>query len=395
VPLTPDIKMVSVDDHLIEPATLWSARLPPKFRDVGPRIEELTEDTVLPVGAAREPHVFPKGSQVWRFEALTVPNVGLSATAGTPLKERNHEPLRFEDMRPGAYDPVARLADMDEDGVWVQTPFPSFCGFGGNRFVFADDKELAQLCVEAYNDFLLDEWCAAAPDRYIGIVILPIWDRQACVTEIERCTAKGARGITFPDNPAPLGLPAFHTNEWDDVLSAAEDAGLPLCMHFGSSRVVPYVAPGVAQAVITTLFGITLFNSMTELVFSQVFHRHPKLQVAYAEGGVGWFPYATMRMDQVWETYRFYDMEPRINADVRPSDLVREHVWACFIDDPVGVREREQIGISRMLWESDYPHSDSLWPNSRRNAEKVFADVPADEVEMIVSSNARRLFRFP
>jgi hypothetical protein len=97
----------------------------------------------------------------------------------------------------------------------------------------------------------------------------------------------------------------------------------------------------------------------------------------------------------VWETYRFYDMTPKINADARPSDLVRNHIFACFIDDPVGIADRHSIGVSRLLWESDYPHSDSLWPNSRANAEKVFANVPTDEVEMIVSSNARKLFRFP
>ena len=108
-------------------------------------------------------------------------------------------------------------------------------------------------------------------------------------------------------------------------------------------------------------------------VFSDAFHKHPELKVAYSEGGVGWFPYALQRIDQVWETYRFYDLSPKINRDVRPSDIIRKNVWACFIDDPLGVRERHVIGVDRMLWESDYPHSDSLWPNSRRNAEKVFA----------------------
>ena len=392
MPLDDDIQMISVDDHLVEPPGVWVDRLPAKYHHRCPRVVEVEEDSVEPFYATVV-HL-KKGMQIWRYEDLLEPNVGLTATAGTDLKDRNLDPIRFEQMRRGAYDPVARLDDMDIDGVWAQAPFPSFPGFGGNKFVFATDKELARLCVGAYNDFLLDEWCAAAPDRYIPLIILPLWDAAACVAEIERCAAKGARGITFPDNPAGLGLPSFQSDGWDGVFSAAEDAGMPLCMHFGSSKIVPYVSAEAPQAVVTTLFGITLFNSMAELVLSPVFHRHPRLAVAYAEGGIGWFPYAIQRLDQVWETYRELPLENNIDPDARPSDLVREHVWACFIDDPVGVRDRHDIGVDRILWESDYPHSDSLWPGSRAHAAKVFADVPSDEVRKIVEDNARSLFRF-
>jgi predicted TIM-barrel fold metal-dependent hydrolase len=392
MPLTDDIKMVSIDDHLVEPAGVWVDRLPKKYHDVCPRVVEVDEDRVEPYYAITV-HL-RKGMQIWRYEDLIEPNVGLTATAGTDLKLRNLDPIRFEQMRPGAYDPVARLADMDEDGVWAQTPFPSFPGFGGNKFVFAKDKELALLCVQAYNDFVIGEWCAAAPDRYIPIIVLPLWDADASVEEIERCAAKGARGITFPDNPAGLGLPSFQTDEWDGVFSAAEATDLPLCMHFGSSKIVPFVSKDASQAVVTTLFGITLFNSMTEITMSPVFHRHPNLKIAYSEGGIGWFPYALMRIDQVWQSYRDLPIENKPDPDVRPSDLIRQHVWACFIDDPVGLRERHTIGVDRILWESDYPHADSLWPHSRTNAEKVFADIPTDEVRRIVETNARDLFSF-
>jgi predicted TIM-barrel fold metal-dependent hydrolase len=391
--LDDDVQMISVDDHLVEPPGVWTDRLPAKYHDRCPRVVEVDEDREEPFYATVV-HL-KRGMQIWRYEDLLEPNVGLTATAGTELKDRNLDPIRFEQMRLGAYDPVARLADMDADGVWAQAPFPSFPGFAGNKFVFAKDKHLAALCVSAYNDFLLDEWCAAAPDRYIPLIILPLWDAAGCVREIERCAAKGARGITFPDNPAGLGLASFQSDWWDPVFSAAEAAALPLCMHFGSSKIVPFVSPQAPQAVVTTLFGITLFNSLTEIVMSPVFHRHPRLAVAYSEGGIGWYPYAIQRMDQVWETYRDLPLENNIDRHARPSDLVREHVWACFIDDPVGVRDRYDIGVDRILWESDYPHADSLWPTSRENATKVFADVPSAEVRKIVEDNARQLFRFP
>ena len=393
MPLTDEIKMISVDDHLVEPPGVWVDRLPAKYHDRCPRVEEVTEDRVEAFYATTV-HL-TRGSQIWRYEDLIEPNVGLTASAGTELSRKNLSPVRFEQMRRGAWDPVARLADMDIDGVWAEAPFPSFPGFGGNKFVFAKDKDLALLCVRAFNDFVIDEWCAAAPDRYISVIVLPLWDQAASVAEIERCAAKGARAITFPDNPAALDLPSFQGTAWDGVFSAAAAADMPLCMHFGSSRVVPWVSREAPQAVVNALFGITLYNSMAELVLSPTLHKHPNLKVAYAEGGIGWLPYALQRLDQVWETFRYLPLENNINPDIRPSDLVRKHMWACFIDDPVGVRDRHDLGVSRLLWEADYPHADSLWPNSRAQAEKVFAQVPTDEVRQIVEDNARALFHLP
>jgi predicted TIM-barrel fold metal-dependent hydrolase len=391
MPLTDDIKMISMDDHLIEPPTLWTERIPAKYHDRCPHVEEIQEDRVEPF-YAKEVHL-KKGMQVWRYEDLLEPNVGLTATAGLDVKDRNFSPVRFDQMRRGTWDPVARLADMDTDGVWAQAPFPSFAGFAGNKFVFAKDKDLAYLCVQAYNDFLLDEWCPTAPDRYISIIVLPLWDQDLCAKEVLRCAAKGARSITFPDNPAGLGLPSFSNPAWDPLYSAAEDAQLPLLMHFGGSKIIPFVSQDAPQAAVTALFGITLFNSMAELAMGPVFKKHPRLKVCYAEGGIGWVPYALMRMDQVWEDYREYPLENNVDPDRRPSDVVREHIYSCFIDDPVGIGQRYDIGIDRLLWESDYPHSDSLWPDSRTNAQKVLADVPTEEVRRIVETNARALFR--
>ncbi len=400
MPLTDDIKMISVDDHLFEPPHVWQDRLPAKYRDVGPRIVEIEEDRDEPYYSSVL-HL-KKGMQVWRYEDIMEPNIGLVVIPGNeiddpnfdPLKDRTFDPVRFDEMRPGAYDPVARLGDMDADGVWAQIPFPSFPGFVGNKFTLANDKELALLCVQAYNDFLLDEWCPVAPDRYGALVILPLWDTALCVTEIQRCAAKGARGLLYPDNPAGLDLPSFGSGHWDPVFSAAEEVDLSLNMHFGGSKIVPWMSKDAAQAAVTSVFGMTLFNSMSELVYSPVFHRHPNLKVVYSEGGIGWIPFAIQRVDQVWETYRHYPLNPPINTEVRPSELIRKHIWGCFIDDPIGVVNRDYIGVDRLLWESDYPHPDSVWPYSRRNAEKVFADVPTEEVLKIVETNAREVFHF-
>jgi predicted TIM-barrel fold metal-dependent hydrolase len=131
--------------------------------------------------------------------------------------------------------------------------------------------------------------------------------------------------------------------------------------------------------------------TLADLAFSDVFHRFPRLRVSLAEGGIGWIPYLLERMDYVWERHRYYT---GIDFDTRPSDLYRRHVWGCFIDDVAGIAMRETIGIDRIMWESDYPHSDGTWPDSRKRLDEVLTDVPEDDCRRIAETNAREFFRF-
>ena len=225
----------------------------------------------------------------------------------------------------------------------------------------------------------------------IPLIILPLWDVRLAAAEVERCAGKGARAISFPENPFPLGLPSFHTDAWDPVLRAAEDAGMPLCLHFGSSGQPPTVAPDAPFAVSIALYGCNSMYATADLLFSRVFHRFPRLKVALAEGGIGWVPYLLERIDYTWERHKFYT---GVDLDTRPSDLFRTNIWGCFIDDEAGLKNRYDIGIDRITFESDYPHSDSNWPNTRKRVAEVLADIPDDEVHRIVELNARELLGF-
>jgi hypothetical protein len=111
-----------------------------------------------------------------------------------------------------------------------------------------------------------------------------------------------------------------------------------------------------------------------------------------AEGGIGWVPYLLERADYVWNLHKYYQ---NIDQSIAPSELFDKHIFGCFIDDVHGLSARHEIGLSQILWEADYPHSDSNWPNSRKRAIEVFADVPDEEVRQIVETNSRELFRFP
>ncbi|NNH70845.1 amidohydrolase [Nocardia uniformis] len=392
MPLQDHMHLISTDDHLIEHPRLWSDRLPKRFVGAGPRIIEKEMSKSVITGDGGRSDIGTKLAEVWEYEGRIYPYIGLNAVAGKKPEEFGAEPTRYEDMIPGCYEPKARVQDMDIDGVQATLSFPSFPRFAGTVFLEGNDKELALLCVQAWNDYILDEWCAYAPDRLIPLTILPLWSVEESVKEIYRTAAKGSRAISFPENPVPLGLPSFHTNHWDRVFAAAVDTGQPLCVHFGTSGRAPITAPDAPMAVMTALFGCNSMYATADLLFSPVFHNHPNLKFLLSEGGIGWVPYMLERMDGVWAKHRFYQ---NINQTVKPSELFANHLFGCFIEDQFGLDNRHAVGIGNITWEGDYPHSDSNWPNSRKVVHDQMRNVPDAEVHQMVELNARTLLNFP
>lgn len=380
MPLQPYMELISVDDHLIEHPKVWSDRLPTKHLAAGPKILEMPRpDTGAVI-------------QVWEYEGRVYPYIGLNAVAGKNPEEYGIEPARYDDMIPGCYDPKARVADMDVDGVQAMTCFPSFPRFAGAVFAEGEDKELALLCSQAWNDFHVDEWAATAPDRFIPVSVLPFWDLDAAVKEAYRVAEKGSKCISFPDLPDKLGLPSLHSDHWDPLFSAFEETDLVLAQHFGSGGFPPPIASDAPFAVFITLMGTISMNALTDWLFSPALHKHPKLKIGLSEGGIGWIPYILERCDSVWRKHRYYQ---NINQDVLPSDLFRKHFHGCFIEDDFGVEVRHHIGLDNITWECDYPHSDSYWPQSRERAAQAFKNVPDEEVHQMVELNTRKLYNFP
>jgi predicted TIM-barrel fold metal-dependent hydrolase len=374
MPLQDDVQIVSVDDHVIEHPNVWQDRLPAKFKEAGPK--GVRDD---------------QGRDVWMFEGTPRFNGGLGAVAGKPREQYGQDPVSYSDMIPGCYDPKERLNDMNADGIHAQLCFPTFPGFAGNTFYAAQDKALAEACVSAYNDWMIDEWCAYAPDRQIPLVLVPFWDVPATVKEIERVAAKGAKAITFTEAPHNIGLPSFHTDHWDPVFAAAQDADLPLCMHFGSGG-TPNIAPGGPFTAAIALFGLNSQQCTVELVNTRIFERFPRLNVALSEGGIGWMPYILERCDYTWERHRYYT--GMVDAK-RPSEIFRDHIYGCFIYDDAGLRNIDLIGEDNIMFECDYPHSDSNFPNTRKMLVESLLDVPDAVARKIAEDNARKLYNFP
>ncbi|TYB42352.1 amidohydrolase [Actinomadura chibensis] len=392
---TPDLNwLISVDDHVIEPGHVWTDRVPAKYKDVAPRLVDDAEH-----------------GEVWVYEDRRVPSSGLAASAGRRKEEFTPNSIPYSEMRAGCYDSVARLEDMNRAGILASLCFPSVPRFCGQLFWEAEDKELAMLCVRAYNDFMIDEWCGSAPGRYIPLVIVPLWDPKAAAAEVERTAAKGARGVAFSENPAPLGLPTIHDPKryWDPLFAAAQDAELIVCMHVGSSSTMPKISPNSPFMANMTWGANRTSGALLEWLFSGVFQRFPSLKIALSEGNIGWIPYFLERAEQVLDHQRAWIQRGEAfggslegkhaigsldldNFDLRQT--YHDHVFGCFIDDIHGIRNLDVIGEDNVMIETDYPHSDSTWPDCIKLAQERLADVDPQVAYKVLRGNAERVFRF-
>ena len=377
---------------------MWTGRLPVKYRDVGPRVERVADNAGFEPTSTDtyRPPVDVSGPVDWwvcedRRSPVSIQGSPRTRHFRGDGTGEDFYARSYDDMIEAAYEPSARLEAMDEDGVWAALMFPTYLRFAATGLLEVKDKEglgLAMVC--AYNDWHVDEWCAAAPDRFIPMMILPLWDPAAAAEEIRRCAGKGFRAITMTENPEPLGLPSYWTDHWDPVFRAAEETGLVLCMHIGTSGSLVRSASEASLDVSISLCGVNAMTACTDLIFSGILNRHPGVKIALSEGGSGWAAYLVERMDYTWERSRLVK-----DRSLRPSELFARHIWTCFISDQTAIDSRYLLGVDKLMWEGDFPHNDSQYPESRRMLEKALADVPGAEAHQIAESNARQLFNFP
>ena len=301
--------------------------------------------------------------------------------------------VTYEDMRPGSYEVKPRLEDMDVNHIEAALCFPTFPRFCGQTFTEAKDHELGLLCVKAYNDWMVDEWCAtraagSSPSASSRCGTRS-WRRRRCgatrraacapsasarsrrTSACRACTIPTATGIRSSGR-APRRRPVVN-------------------MHIGSSSKMPSTSADAPPAVGSTLTHTNATFSLVDFLFSGVFVRIPELKVAYSEGQIGWIPYILERADRVWEDNRGWGGVADIVPD-KPSSYFKDHVWGCFFDDAHGLKSVDEIGVDNITYESDYPHSDSTWPRTREIAEEQMADLNDEQRRKMVRGNAIKLF---
>ena len=388
-------RIISVDDHVVEPATLWSDRLPGRYADVAPRIVRapMGEITFLGGKLTVKPGSEGNPTDWWYYEELKRPLLRVDSAVGVPRDEVTMRGITYEEMRPGSYELGARLEDMDTNHIEASLCFPTFPRFCGQTFLEAKDRELALLCVEAYNDWMVEQWCGPSNGRLVPLTLIPLWDAGLAADEVRRNAARGVHAVCFSEIPPFLGLPSVHdpNGYWDPFFAACAETETVVNMHIGSSSKMPSTSGDAPPAVGSTLTHTNATFSLVDYLFSGVFVRFPTLRIAYSEGQIGWIPYILERADTVWEENRGCGGVADKIPDP-PSSYFRDHVWGCFFDDAHGVRCIEEIGVDNVTYESDYPHSDSTWPHTAKLAEQQMASLTEEQRYKVLRGNAIKLY---
>src|SRR2546427_8001522 len=366
--------ILSSDSHVFEPPDLWATRIDAAFRDRAPRMQRIDgADEIV----------------IEKDQVLS--GIGLISNAGARFEAR--ETItgrgRLEDVPPGGYDPHQHLADMRLDGVAGEVLYPS----QGLFYFRVKDGALMSAIFRAYNDWLA-EFCRTDPSRLKGIAMINVDDVQDGVAELERAAKLGLAGAMTSE--LPLDDRRYDQPEYEPFWATAEALGMPLSLHTATRRQGKIRGSGPrtlrdASSRATKAFGPA--TSLCDMIFSGVFERYPRLTLAIVEFELSWAPHLLGTMDY---TYRERHEEAiyRFKGDMRPSDFFRRNVVLSFQEDAIGIRLRDAIGVDNMMWGSDYPHSESTFPRSRKILAEILARGPDDEQAKIVGANTARVYRF-
>lgn len=368
-------RLISTDDHVQEPPDLWTRRLSSaKWGDRIPHLER------------------QNGAERWVVDGnpLRLAGAGMAAAL---MPDRTQEPQRWEDVPPMAYLPAERLRAMDADGVNYAVLYPTVAGVGGETFGRINDPDFELACVQAYNDWLIEEW-ASVSGRFIPQCIVPL-SPEAAAAEIRRAVGRGHRGVIYPGIPMELReVPHVNEPEYDVLWSACQELGVPLCFHTGASmasQLAPYA--GYSPVLAGALEGLTRPVStgavMVNLLLSRILLRFPELKVVFAESALGWGAYLLEYTDHQFEN----DKVRNEGFPGKPSDLFRRQCYFAGWYDRVSLRIRHHIGIENILWCTNFPQTTSTWPRSWEVIDGWAQDLPAAERDQILWGNAAQLYR--
>ncbi len=354
--------VVSADSHVVEPADLWLENIEPAFRERAPRV-------------VRD----EKGEDIFFCDGVRLLSPAAMSMAGRPRAEVERT---LAAVYPGAYDPHARLADMERDGVDAEVLYPSIA----MRIYEVRDARLVHACFQAYNTWIAG-FCSAYPDKFKGIGVIELEEIETAVGEVHRVHKLGLTGLMVT---LTSGDPTLYSDtRFDRFWAAAEALGLPVSLHIVTDK-----KPLKFDMTTETIQAVDAMRSLANMVFGGLFLRFPKLKVVSAENDAGWAGYFVEKMDYLYQ-------EPRRNIvrdfpikgkGMLPSEYMKRNVAFTFIYDRSGVEARHWYGVDNLMWSSDYPHNASTWPNSQETLAYLFDGVPEDERLRMVAGNAERIY---
>jgi predicted TIM-barrel fold metal-dependent hydrolase len=363
--------IISADSHVIEVPDLWEKELPQALKERAPRL------------------YFDESRNSWMFGS---PEIAPQAVGGLFMAGKKPEEISefrrggFSVARQGGWDPVARLADMEIDGVAAEILYPSL----GLGLFCVEDGALQEALFRAYNDWII-EYCSKVPERLFGIALLSMFNIEHAIAEMERCCNHGMRGAMIWQVPHPK-LP-FTAEHYERFWAAAQDLQMPVHLHiltgFGDSM-RRQTAKGLQRYRIGVNQTREIEDALFEIIFSGVLERHPRLKVVSVENEIGWMPFWLGQCDKAFRRYRSNELLP---IDKTPSEYFHRQMYATFFNDHVGGRLFSWWGTDNCMWSNDYPHQNSTWPKSREVIERDMAHLGAGERKKLLSANCEKLYR--
>jgi len=365
--------LISSDSHVLEPSDLWTKGLPEKMR-------------------SRAPHVIWNEQRgVWMFgcDEVTPQPITFSFVAGVDLDDLpDMHKAGYSAARPGGWDPIARIEDMKMYGVSAEVLYPSL----GLGLYWIKDAAFQEACFRAYNDWLI-EYCAAVPDRLVGLAMISMWNVDNAVAELRRCKDAGLRGGMIWERPPQSH--SFLNKENDPFWAAAAEMDMPVALHILTDHGITKwrvenspVGPERYRSSVMMQFEIE--QAVFDLIFGAVLERHPNLKVISVENEYNWLASLLVRMDKGYERFR-RDMP--LGLTMRPSDYVRRQMKITFFNDAIGPMTAPYVGTDLLMWSSDYPHQNSTWPHSREVIARDLSGFSPEDREKILWRNVVELHK--
>jgi predicted TIM-barrel fold metal-dependent hydrolase len=372
--------VISVDDHLLEPPDTFESRVPAKLRDQVPHVEEVD------------------GYPIWHIGPHRQPIIAANALSGRPQDEWDgNEPVRYDEMRPGAWDPSARIRDMDLNGIRASLNFPSMVfGFAGQLFVELGSEEAGVAAVNAWNDFVYEAWYQPHPQRILPMHLVWLGSAEIAAQQVRHNAARGFTSVSFSENPEKLGLPSIHCGYWEPFFRACSETDTTINLHVGSSSNTIKGSSDAPQGVEQLFFPLSGMVTTGDWLFSKVPIRYPNLRIVLSEAGIGWVPMLLDRLDHLDRFLRDQLITRDLwkGMELSPAEVVQRNFAFTTFEDPTSFRVVDRIGIDSVMVEVDYPHPDSSWPRTQTLLDHQFESVPADVIPKLTHENAARIYRF-
>jgi len=367
-------KIFSADSHVSEPGDLWVQRIDKELQFRAPRLErrewkDRMEDFFLYEGFPPHPVAVGLGA------------AGKQGDKGESFRETGKG---YGDALAGGWDPAARMADQDVDGVDGEVLHTTLAF----RLFWLQDAKLQRACFRVYNDWLT-EYCSYAPDRLVGVSLISLYDVDEARAELRRAANMGLRGAMVWLSP-PVGAPSYASKTYDPFWAEAQDLDMPIVLHENTGGAESRLSPSSYWDENMSLGQIVrpheIQRTLGIIILSGVLERFPRLRVVSTENGTDWLPWWVGRLNRV----RSASYPTKLS--LKPIEYLQRQVHFTYIDEKDAVRNRDLVGVDNLMFATDYPHSAATWPRSQEIVARDTADIPSDERRKLIRDNVLRVF---